>query len=104
MTAAGTGNDRTTATAPSAARSAEAYRLNKLAMSLIEPQNRQAFLADEPGYMRAHGVDPVVIELVRRRDWAGLIRHGGNVYLMLKIAGTVGQSLMQMGAQLKEQA
>ncbi len=85
------------------ARSDAAYRLNKLAMSLIDPANRQAFLADETGYMRARGVDAAAIDLVRRRDWAGLIGHGGNVYLMLKIAGTVGQSLMQMGAQIKSQ-
>ena len=39
--------------------------------------------------------------LVERRDWAGLIAAGGNIYVLLKIAGTVGQNLLQMGAQMR---
>jgi len=84
-----------------AARSPQAYRLNKLGMSLTDPANRQAFLADEPGYMRALGLDEAVIALVRARDWGRLIEAGGNIYLLLKIAATVGQTLLQMGAQMR---
>jgi protocatechuate 4,5-dioxygenase alpha subunit len=83
------------------ARSRAGYRLNRFASSLTDPANREAFLADEIGYMRAQDLDDSAIDLVRRRDWAGLIRYGGNVYLMLKIAGTVGQTLLQMGAQMR---
>jgi protocatechuate 4,5-dioxygenase alpha chain len=82
-------------------RLARGYRLNKMAMSLIEPANRQAFLADEAGTMRAHGLTEAEIDMVRRRDWPALIDHGGNVYLMLKIAGTVGVSVLQMGAAMR---
>jgi hypothetical protein len=39
--------------------------------------------------------------LIERRDWAALIEAGGNIYLLLKIAGTVGQNLLQMGAQMR---
>jgi protocatechuate 4,5-dioxygenase alpha chain len=87
--------------AVSVARSDQAYRLNKLGMSLTDPANRTAFLADEAGYMRQLELENASIELVRRRDWAGLLAAGGNVYLMLKIAGTVGQTLLQMGAQMR---
>jgi protocatechuate 4,5-dioxygenase alpha chain len=83
------------------ARSRRGYRLNKMAMSLTDPANRQAFLADEAGYMRARGLDEAEIDLVRRRDWTGLIAHGGNIYLMLKIGGTIGQTLLQMGAEMR---
>jgi len=83
------------------ARSVEAYRLNKLGMSLTDPANRKAFLADETAYMRQLALEDSAIELVRRRDWAGLLAAGANVYLMLKIAGTVGQTLLQMGAQMR---
>ncbi|MEJ0069732.1 MAG: protocatechuate 3,4-dioxygenase [Pseudomonadota bacterium] len=83
------------------ARSRAGYRLNRLGSLLTEPANRQAFLADEVGYMRGLELDDAVIALVRQRDWAGLIREGGNIYLMLKIAGTVGQTLLQMGAQMR---
>jgi len=77
------------------------YRLNKFAMSLVDPANRAAFLADEVGVMRASGLGDTEIDAVRRRDWAALMACGGNVYLVLKIAGTVGQTLLQMGAQMR---
>ena len=80
------------------------YRLNKMAMSLIEPANRQAFVVDPAGYMRGHELDDAAIALVERRDWNGLIGAGGNVYLMLKIAGTLGVSLMDMGAAMRRGA
>ena len=84
-----------------ATRSLEGYRLNQLGMSLTDPANRAAFLADEPGYMKRRGLDEAAIALVAARDWAGLQRAGGNIYLMLKIAATVGQTLLQMGAQMR---
>ncbi len=82
-------------------RSRRGYRLNKLSMSLTDPENRRRFLADESGYMRAMGLDEHETDMVRRRDWAAMIEHGGNIYLILKIAGTVGQTLLQMGAQMR---
>ena len=77
------------------------YRLNKFAMSLTEPANRARFLADEAAYLGALGLDQAEQEMVRRRDWAAMVARGGNIYLLLKIAGTVGQSLLQMGAQMR---
>lgn len=77
------------------------YRLNKFAMSLTEPVNRARFLADETAYLATLGLDQVEQEMVHRRDWAAMVARGGNIYLLLKIAGTVGQSLLQMGAQMR---
>jgi protocatechuate 4,5-dioxygenase, alpha chain len=82
-------------------RSRQGYRINKLAMSLSEPANRSAFLADERAYMAKYGLTEEEIDLVLRRDWAGLVAVGGNIYVLLKIAGTVGQNLLQMGAQMR---
>lgn len=82
-------------------RSQRGYKLNRLAMSLTDPANRARFLADEPAYMREMGLDDEEIDIVRRRDWEAMIEHGGSVYLMLKIAATVGQTLLQMGAQMR---
>ena len=77
------------------------YRLNALGMSLTDPANRRRFLADEVAYMRAIGLDDDQIRLVQARDWAALVTAGGNIYLLLKIAATVGQTLIQMGAQMR---
>ena len=82
-------------------RSQQGYRINKLAMSLTEPANRESFRADERGYMGKYGLSEAEMHLIERRDWSGLIAAGGNVYLLLKIAGAVGQNLLQMGAQMR---
>ena len=82
-------------------RSQQGYHINKLAMSLTEPANRAAFKADERGYMKRYGLTEKEAGLIERRDWAAMIEAGGNIYLLLKIAGTVGQNLLQMGAQMR---
>ena len=84
-------------------RSRAGYRLNKLAMSMTDPANRKAFLVDPDGYMARFALTPDEMDMVRRRDWARMIEHGGNIYLILKIAGTVGVTLLQMGAQMRGQ-
>jgi protocatechuate 4,5-dioxygenase alpha chain len=82
-------------------RSRQGYRLNKLAMTLTDPVNRRRFLADETAYMTAMNLGAAEQEMVRRRDWRAMIEQGGNIYVILKIAGTVGQTLLQMGAQMR---
>ena len=83
------------------ARSHQGYRINKLAMSLADPANRDAFRADERGYMAKFGLTEPEMDLVARRDWTGLVDAGGSIYVLLKIAATVGQNLLQIGAQMR---
>lgn len=82
-------------------RSQQGYRINKLAMSLTDPLNRNRFKADERAYMAESGLTEAEMELVSRRDWAGLVDAGGSIYLLIKIGGAVGQNLLQMGAQMR---
>ena len=82
-------------------RSQQGYRINKLANSLTDPANRDAFRADERAYMAKFGLTESEMDLVARRDWAGLVDAGGSIYLLLKIAATVGQNLLQIGAQMR---
>jgi protocatechuate 4,5-dioxygenase, alpha chain len=84
-------------------RSQRGYRLNRLAMSLIDGANRHRFRADETGYVRAMGLTESEAALVRARDWGGLIDAGGSIYLMIKIAGALGLNLLDMGAQMRGQ-
>ena len=83
-------------------RSRRGYRLNKMAMSLGDPKNRERFRADETGYMAAMGLGALEQAAVARRDWSDLLALGGNIYLMLKLAATVGQSLAEMQVQMRE--
>lgn len=82
-------------------RSRQGYRINKLAMSLTAPKNRDRFKADERAYMKEFGMTEAEMDLVSRRDWAGLVDAGGNIYLLIKIGGATGQNLLQMGAQMR---
>jgi protocatechuate 4,5-dioxygenase alpha chain len=82
-------------------RSRQGYRLNRMANSLSDPANRERFLADEPAYMAAMGLGEAEQQAVRRRDSASLLARGGNIYLLLRIATTVGQSIPDMQQQMR---
>lgn len=79
-------------------RSSNSYTLNKMANSLGKADLRAAFQADEAGYMRGMGCSDAEIDLVRRRDWKGMMDHGASIYLLLKIGGAVGVPLPEIGA------
>jgi protocatechuate 4,5-dioxygenase, alpha chain len=73
------------------------YRLNRMAMSLTDAANRASFVADEVGYMRGMGLHDDEIDMVGRRDWRGMLEHGGSIYLLIKIAGALGCSIQEVG-------
>jgi protocatechuate 4,5-dioxygenase, alpha chain len=79
-------------------RSHNGYRLNRMAMSLTDPVNREAFITDEAGYMRDKGLTDTEIAMVRDRDWKAMIEAGGSIYLIIKIAGAIGVPLYAVGA------
>jgi protocatechuate 4,5-dioxygenase alpha chain len=82
-------------------RSMTGYRLNKLSASLTDPDNRATFLADEPAYCRRFDLTASETELIKTRDWSGMVEAGGNVYVFLKIAATVGSNLLEVGAEMR---
>jgi protocatechuate 4,5-dioxygenase alpha chain len=74
------------------------HRLNRFALSLRSPACRQAFLADEKCYMQSCDLSPQETAMVIDRDWTGLLRAGGHLQAILKVAATVGQHLWHIGA------
>ena len=82
-------------------KSARGYRLNKLCGSLCSPANRDAFKRDEESYMARFGLTEEEKQLIRERDFAGMIHAGMNIYWMLKIGAVTGNSLYRMGAQMR---
>ena len=77
------------------------YRLNRMCGSLCSPANREAFKHDEEAYMERFGLLDSERELIRKRDFAGMIEAGMNIYFMLKIGSVTGNSLYRMGAQMR---
>lgn len=76
-------------------------RLNKMCGSLCRPENREAFKRDEEGYLQKFQLSEAEKALVRKRDFAGLIDAGLNIYWMLKLGSVTGNSLYRMGAQMR---
>jgi protocatechuate 4,5-dioxygenase, alpha chain len=81
-----------------AERALEGHCLNRFALSLRDDQNRQSFLADEDSYMRRFNVADGVRQSVAERDWTALLKAGGHLQAILKLAATVGMSLWDVGA------
>ena len=76
-------------------------RLNKLCAALCSPQERDAFKRDEETFMSRFGLTEAEKELIRKRNFQGLIDAGMNIYSMLKIGSATGNGLYKMGAQMR---
>lgn len=80
------------------ARSRRGYRLNKMAMGLSRPENRAAFLADEPAYLDRFGLSADEKRAVMARDWREMVRLGGNLFFILKISAVDPVRITEIGA------
>jgi len=80
------------------AQAMKGYALNRMCFSFNDKANRDAFKADEEGYMRRFGVAGEQAEGIRKRDVLGLIAAGGNVYYLAKFAGILGLDVQDLGA------
>jgi protocatechuate 4,5-dioxygenase alpha subunit len=69
--------------------------------ALCAPVEREAFKRDEEGFMTRFALTKEEKNLIRRRDFKGLIEAGMNIYAMLKIGSATGNSLYRMGAQMR---
>ena len=76
-------------------------RLNKLCAALCSPREREAFKRDEDAFMSRFGLNEKEKDLIRKRDFRGLIEAGTNIYYLLKIGSVTGNGLYRMGAQMR---
>jgi len=76
-------------------------RLNKMCEALCSPAERDAFKRDEEAFMNRFNLNEHERDLIRRRDFKGLIEAGMNIYAMLKVGSATGNSLYKMGAQMR---
>ncbi|MCC6608617.1 MAG: gallate dioxygenase [Burkholderiales bacterium] len=83
------------------ARSVKGYRLNKFLHAMIEPAHRARFLAGEDGAMREAGLSPEERDMVRRRDWRALIRHGASFFMLEKLGAVLGISNLHIYAAMR---
>jgi protocatechuate 4,5-dioxygenase, alpha chain len=81
-----------------AQRSRQGYHLNMFCMSLMKPENRAAFKADEAAYLQKFPMTPEQRDAVLKRGWNRLIGLGGNIYFLAKLFSTDGKSFQQVAA------
>ncbi|HKT81839.1 MAG TPA: gallate dioxygenase [Vicinamibacterales bacterium] len=86
------------------ARSVKAYRLNDFLHRLIEPAHRAAFLADPEAAFEAAGLTPEERDLVRGRDWRGMIHYGVIFFMLEKLGAVVGVSNLHIYAAMRGQS
>lgn len=81
-------------------RSREGYHLNMFCMSLRHAANREAFKADEQGYLNRFPMTAAQRASVLARDWNEMLRLGGNIYYTSKLAATDGVNFQQLAARM----
>lgn len=77
-----------------AARARQGYHLNQFAMSLMKPENRERWKADEAAYLADWPLTDDQKAAVLARDYNRLLDLGGNIYFLAKIFSTDGQSFL----------
>lgn len=82
-------------------RSAKAYRLNRFLHSLVEPDARAAFLADQDAAMASAELSVEEQILVRNHDWRGLIHYGAIFFVLEKLAAVTGVSNLDIYASMR---
>lgn len=77
------------------ARARQGYHLNQFAMSLMKPENRETWKADERAYLENWPLSDAQRAAVLARDYNALLDLGGNIYFLSKIFSTDGLSFVQ---------
>jgi protocatechuate 4,5-dioxygenase alpha chain len=76
------------------------YHLNQFCMSLMKPENRARFKADERAYLDEWPMSEAQKQAVLDRDLNRCIALGGNIYFLAKIGATDGKSFQQMAGSM----
>jgi protocatechuate 4,5-dioxygenase alpha chain len=76
------------------------YWLNQFCMSLMRPENRRRFKADERAYLDEWAMTDEQKHAVLDRDMNRMIALGGNIYFLAKIGATDGKSFQQIAGSM----
>ena len=81
--------------------SVRALRINRFFWNLAKQEHRNLLLNDpELAFARA-GLSEQEMQLIRGRDWLGLIRHGVNFFVLEKFARVVRMSNLEVYAAMR---
>jgi protocatechuate 4,5-dioxygenase alpha chain len=81
-----------------AERSRKGFGINMFCMSLMKDENRRAFKANEPEYLKRFNLTPDQTEAILKRDYNRMLELGGNIYFTAKLGATDGHSFRHLAA------
>jgi protocatechuate 4,5-dioxygenase alpha chain len=81
-----------------AERSRQGFGINMFCMSLMKDENRKAFKANEPEYLKKFNLTPEQTEAILKRDYNRMLELGGNIYFTAKLGATDGHSFRHLAA------
>lgn len=81
--------------------SIKAYRINKFLHALIRPEHRKLFLEDLETAFAQSNLTEEERDLLRRRDWDGMIRYGVSFFLLEKLGAVIGVSNLHIYSAMK---
>lgn len=84
-------------------RSAKGYRINRFLHALVDARARERFHADPEAEFAAAGLSEEERDLIRRRDWRGLIHYGAIFFVLEKLAAVTGASNLDIYAGMRGQ-
>jgi len=74
-------------------------RINRLAEWLIDAESREKFKSDMNGIMNRFELNDTEKKLILENDWLNLVKEGGNIYNVVRIAAIFDVGLYPLGAQ-----
>ena len=80
--------------------SRKGYWLNQFCYSLMQPENRARFKADERAVLDEWPMTEAQKQAVLARDLNACIAEGGNIYFLARIGATDGKSFQQMAGSM----
>jgi len=83
-----------------AEQSRKGYHLNQFCVSLMKPENRARFRANERAYLDDWPMSEDQKLAVMARDLNRCIALGGNIYFLARIGATDGKSFQQMAGSM----
>lgn len=81
--------------------SLKAYRLNKFLHRMILPAHRARFVENEEAAFAEAGLNEEERQLVRQRDWRGMVHYGVIFFMLEKLGATVGVSNLHIYAAMR---
>jgi gallate dioxygenase len=82
-------------------RSVKAFRINDYLHRMVEPAHREAFLRDPEASFAAAGLTEEERDLIRRRDWRGLMHYGVIFFMLEKLGAVTGVSNLHIYAAMR---